>query len=1143
MNTIVTLDESLEPTSEVISILEEYLAKLEAGARLNPEDLLARCPALAEPLKACLASLEFLHDASLSLRDPTPPDLPSAAECQTDLGRLGDFQLVCEIGRGGMGVVYEAEQISLGRRVALKVLPFAAALDARQLQRFKNEAQAAASLHHMNIVPVFGVGCERGVHYYAMQYIEGQTLAAIIKNLRRGKDCGLPGFSPEPSNRQPTAPPDATEVPAALPAHVRAAALLGMQAALALEHAHQLGVVHRDIKPANLLVEPGSASASGGNGAEAGDVHLWVTDFGLAHCRQGQVGLTATGDVMGTLRYMSPEQALARPIGVDHRTDLYSLGATLYEFVTLEPAFDGHDRHELLRQIAIEEPRPLRKVNKAVPADLETIVQKAMAKNPEERYATAQEMASDLRRFMRDEPILARPLTLLQRTRRWARRHRPVMVSAAMASLAALTVLAGSIGWIMRDRAVHRARLTATLRSAAEESQRLQEKGMWPQAQAAAARAEALLGYGAADPAVAERARDLLRKLAEEQAVRTLLQSLDAIRRRQAEVQDNHFDLVHSRKEYEQAFRTYGLHRDATAPEEAARALSRRPGPVRATLLAALDHWLILAQHEQAPEAAWLKQVLALADSDPCARACAPHARKMTAWRWRSWREVDTALEPPEALFVLEISLQQRGPSAAALALLRRAQQAFPADFWINHDLGIELGRSRPPQHEEAIRFLTVAAALRPDNPGVQYNLGLVLALAGRLDEAIVAYRRAIGLKPDYGMAHLKLGEALGEQGQLDEAIACYRKAVELDPKTAKAHYNLGVASADKGELDEAIACYKKAIALDPKEAKAHNNLGVALKDKGQREEAIACCRKAIELDPKIATAHYNLGVALADKGELDEAIACYMKAVAFDPKDALVHYNLGNALVGKGEVDEAIAWYKKAIALDPKYAEAHCNLGQAFRTQGRLAEALAAFQRGHELGTKRPGWPYPSAEWVRQAENMAAMDSKLPAFLRGEFQPKDAAELLGLAGVCQAKKLHTAAMNLYAEAFAANAKLADDLKAGHRYDAACFAARAAGQGENPAKLDNKERTRLRQKALDWLSADLALRRKQLGTGKPADRAAVQQALRHWQKDTDLAGIRDPAVLTKLPAAECAACERLWADVAALLKKIDEEAQ
>jgi serine/threonine protein kinase/Flp pilus assembly protein TadD len=877
MNDIVPLEEALEPTSEVISILDEFLTKLEAGARLNPEDLTARCPALAEPLKACLASLEFLHDASFRLRDPSTPELPSATECQTDLGLLGDFQLVREIGRGGMGVVYEAEQISLGRRVALKVLPFAAALDARQLQRFKNEAQAAACLHHTNIVPVFGVGCERGVHYYAMQYIEGQTLAAIIKNVRRGKDCGLPGFHSEPSNRLDTAPGPAMQAPEAAPAHVRAAALLGMQAALALEHAHQLGVVHRDIKPANLLVEAGSAVAPGVNGAEAGGVRLWVTDFGLAHCRQGQAGLTVTGDLVGTLRYMSPEQTLARPIGVDHRTDLYSLGATLYELLTLEPAFDGHDRHELLRQIAIEEPRPVRKVNKAVPADLETIVLKAMAKKPEERYATAQEMASDLRRFLRDEPILARPLTLLKRTRRWARRHRPVMLSAAVASLAALTVLAGSIGWIMRDRAAQRAKLTEDVLAAEQESHRLRKEGKRPQAQAAAARAQALLGYGAGDLAVAQRVRSLLRELADEQADVTLLESLDAIRLRQADTEDNHFVLEHSRKEYEQAFRTHGSYRNAMAPEEAARALSRRPRPVRATLLAALDHWLILASHEKAPEAAWLKQVLALADSDPWRQGVRSAREKNDRQAMEKLaREVDTALQPPEALFVLEMGLHQRGSSVAALALLRRAEQAFPADFWINHDLGMALKQCQPPQHEEAIRFLTVAVALRPDSPGVRYNLGNALADAGRRDEAIVAYRQAIGLKPDYAMAHFMLGWALGQQGQLDEAVAA--------------------------------------------------------------------CRRAIELKSDHADAHYVLGIYLADAGR---------------PADAE-------------------AAYRKAIALNPDHAESHCNLGIALWQQGKLAPALLSLERGHELGSRRKDWRYPSAQWVRDCRQQLERDGRL---------------------------------------------------------------------------------------------------------------------------------------------------------------------
>ena len=334
-----------------------------------------------------------------------------------------------------MGVVYEAVQISLGRQVALKVLPFAAALDGKQLQRFKNEAQAAAHLHHTNIVPVFAVGCERGVHYYAMQYIDGQTLAAMIRELRqltgletvdrtdaaglvaklaselvsghwaparRGTKQEQPTGPYAPPSQAPEAPANETTPPPVAPsterstksqAFFRTVANLGVQAAEALEYAHQLGVVHRDIKPANLLVDVRG--------------NLWITDFGLAHC-QSQAGLTMTGDLVGTLRYMSPEQALAKRVVVDHRTDIYSLGVTLYELLTLEPAFKGGDRQELLRQIAFEEPRPPRRLNGAIPRELETIALKAMEKNPLERYATAQELADDLRRFLMHEPIRAR---------------------------------------------------------------------------------------------------------------------------------------------------------------------------------------------------------------------------------------------------------------------------------------------------------------------------------------------------------------------------------------------------------------------------------------------------------------------------------------------------------------------------------------------------------------------------------------------------------------------------------------------------------------------------------------------------------------------------------------------------------------
>ena len=377
---------------------------------------------------------------------------------------LGDFRILREVGRGGMGVVYEARQLSLGRRVALKVLPFAAALDPRQLQRFKVEAQAAALLHHTHIVPVFAVGVERGVHYYAMQLIDGRTLAHAIRELRR-----LHGLT---SKEEPSAAgwhqagpdeehvpnrPDATESPtkeapptptvanyAAEPsphpailssgssirsrAFFQAAARLGIQAAEALEYAHSLGVVHRDVKPANLLLDTRG--------------QLWVTDFGLAQVEaEGGLALTLTGDVLGTLRYMSPEQAMGRRTLVDHRTDIYSLGVTLYELLTLHPAIEGSDRQEILRRIAFDDPTNLRRHNPAVPRELETIVLKAMAKEPEGRYATAQELADDLTRFLENRPIRARRLTLAERAAKWARRH----TAAVTATFAVLTIVVGAL--------------------------------------------------------------------------------------------------------------------------------------------------------------------------------------------------------------------------------------------------------------------------------------------------------------------------------------------------------------------------------------------------------------------------------------------------------------------------------------------------------------------------------------------------------------------------------------------------------------------------------------------------------------------------------------------------------------------------
>jgi tetratricopeptide (TPR) repeat protein len=302
--------------------------------------------------------------------------------------------------------------------------------------------------------------------------------------------------------------------------------------------------------------------------------------------------------------------------------------------------------------------------------------------------------------------------------------------------------------------------------------------------------------------------------------------------------------------------------------------------------------------------------------------------------------------------------------------------------------------------------------------------------------------------------------------------------------------------------------------------------------------QAIACYRRALRLDPKNALAHFNLGNALYTQGPVAEAIACYRQVIALDPRYAQAHYNLGVALKAQGQVDQASACYQKAIVLDPKYAEAHCNLGFLLQERGQFTEALATLRRGHQLGSQRPRWSYPSAQWVKQAERLVQLDAQFPKILQRAAQPASAAERIEYAQLCQYKKLYAAAARFCADAFIAEPKLADDLRAEHRYNAACYAALAgAGQGGDAAQLDGVERARWRQQAVAWLQADLTLRAKQLKSNKPVDRALMQQKLRHWQRDPDLAGIRGAAAVAWLPEAERIACRQFWADVDALLKR------
>lgn len=435
----------------VWEVISAYQHEVEKGNKPNRADYLAKYPELADAIGDCLDGLQMLEQqlADTHSRPRAARESGSMNEFAQPTAPLGDFQIVGEIARGGMGIVYEAIQLSLGRRVALKVLPFAATVDSRNLQRFKIEAQAAALLHHTHIVPVYGIGCERGVHYYAMQLIEGQSLAAIISQVRQKENTAGGGTAPSATEVEPpssaSARPqalhstvDVTETlttgkPHTTDAYLRRACRLIIQAAEGLEHAHQSGVVHRDIKPANLLVDVAG--------------NLWITDFGLAQL-QTDVSLTRSGDMLGTFRYMSPEQSSGQRTILDHRTDIYSLGVTLYELLTLRPAFSADNHQELLYHILHNDPDSPRKHNPAISSELELIVLKAISKSPADRYATAAAMAADLQRYLDHKPILAKPPTLIDRVRKWSRRH-PSLVVAGVLLLLVIAASATGTAWIV----------------------------------------------------------------------------------------------------------------------------------------------------------------------------------------------------------------------------------------------------------------------------------------------------------------------------------------------------------------------------------------------------------------------------------------------------------------------------------------------------------------------------------------------------------------------------------------------------------------------------------------------------------------------------------------------------------------------
>jgi serine/threonine protein kinase/WD40 repeat protein len=476
--------------SDVFNVLAyEFAERYRRGERPALSEYISRHPELADEIRDLFPTLVMMERLGESgdgrLSECTPERTQTGRSIPE---RLGDYRILREIGRGGMGVVYEAVQESLGRHVALKVLSHHRHLGSIQLIRFQREARAAALLHHTNIVPVFGVGVHGDVHYYAMQYIQGQGLDCVIRELVRLRrttigDTEDQTFDPEnisahlaskllkhrmpPQPSQPSAlqgvlsaparpedasaasgstidtgspliasPPSSSILGHREARYFRSVARLGLQVAEALAYAHSHGVVHRDIKPANLLLDLQGT--------------IWVTDFGLAKAH-GHDELTSPGDVVGTLRYMAPERFRGK---ADSRCDIFSLGVTLYEMLTLKPAFTASHRAQLINSIIHVEPTRLRRLDSQIPRDLETIILKAIAKNPADRFQTADEMAKELGRFVEGRPIRSRRASPPERLWRWSRRN-PAVASLLLVAVTLTSLLAlGSTmaAWKFREQ-------------------------------------------------------------------------------------------------------------------------------------------------------------------------------------------------------------------------------------------------------------------------------------------------------------------------------------------------------------------------------------------------------------------------------------------------------------------------------------------------------------------------------------------------------------------------------------------------------------------------------------------------------------------------------------------------------------------
>jgi serine/threonine protein kinase/tetratricopeptide (TPR) repeat protein len=845
------------------------------------------------------------------------------------------YTLTAEVGHGGMGVVYRAEQKQpVKRTVAVKLIK--PGMDSRDvLARFDAERQALAVMDHPHIAKVHDAGLTaQGRPFFVMEYVKGVPITQYCDEKKLTPQERLNRFIPVCN---------------------------------AVQHAHQKGIIHRDLKPSNVLVE-----------VIDGRPVAKVIDFGLAKALGHKLTdmtqpPTALDMRVGTLEYSAPEQAAGRSFDVDTRSDIYSLGVLLYELLTGAPPFTHEElmkigEEEMRRVIREDEPaKPSKKLSSSgalpsiaanrqlepkkltrlVRGDLDWIVMKCLEKEQARRYETANQLGQELQRFLADEPVQAGPPSAVYRLRKFVRRNKAGLLTTAAVLLAVL-LAAGGIGWALWEHAAQETArrlelagrmaetekaVTVALTKAEQSEERakrlpcttsMEAKASlaeWRDAAASLAEAEAALRTGAAADDLRERVADMRERIASGQTLaqrrEKLFRDLDDARMALATQRESNFDFAGAAAKYAAAFAAFGIEVQPGQTEVLAQQIRSEAPAVRDALIVALDNWAFCVKEPMKTD---LLAIAQAADEDAWRRDYRrAEGQRDTRALVRLSKETRRLTQPPVSLLLLATALFQNDQRDEALVLLRWAHGLHPTDFWIALELGNYLGESK--------------AATPVD-----------------LEERIGCYRVAVALRPDADIAHNNLGIALYDNKQPDEAIAEFNKAIELEPKDVEAHYNLGTALKGKNQLDEAIAEYNKAIELDPNDVGAHFNLGGTLLRQSRFAQAEASFQRCLELlsagDP------WREGTAMRLKQarrllELDKKLPSILSGET-KPTDSAEFLDLIELCQIKQLNAAAARFSKLALADKPALAD---ELDKGYRYDAACFAALAAAGQGKDAG------------------------------------------------------------------------------------------------------------------------------------------------------------------------------------------------